>query len=72
MGPTVYRPFSRSFERLSIKTVINLSIICRKSYDQRVISTRPLLQRHSLKFQEYLKIQNKYYVLKCERYTPQN
>ena len=29
-------------------------------------------ERFSFKFQDNLKIQNKYYVLKCESYTPQN
>ena len=29
-------------------------------------------EQFSFKFQDNLKIQNKYYVLKCESYTPQN
>ena len=29
-------------------------------------------EQFSFKFQDNLKIQNKYYILKCESYTPQN
>ena len=29
-------------------------------------------EQFSFKFQDNLKIQNKYYLLKCESYTPQN
>ena len=29
-------------------------------------------EQFSFKFQDSLKIQNKYFVLKCESYTPQN
>ena len=31
-----------------------------------------MARQFSFKFQDNLKIQNKYYVLKCESYTPQN